>query len=130
MLTTANINTLFLDLMPVLVALCAWLYQWSMQRLPERQRASLEQFARIATSKIEQVFPNAGSANKKQLATSLVEDLFKSFGLPTPDSRAIDAAIESAVLAINQAPGSKTNLAGDGLLSSSQPVASQEQVAQ
>ena len=129
MFTYANLNILFLDLMPVLVALCAWLYQWSMQRLPERQRASLEQFARIATSKIEQVFPTAGSANKKQLATGLVEDLFKSFHLPTPDPRVIDAAIESAVLAINRMQDSKTSIAGDGLLSPSMPIVSQEQVA-
>ena len=87
-------------------------------------------FSRPREGTGQQVFPNAGSANKKQLAISLVEDLFKSFSLPTPDSRAIDAAIESAVLAINQAQNSRTSLAGVGLLSSSLPVASQEQVAQ
>jgi Bacteriophage holin of superfamily 6 (Holin_LLH) len=101
--TNSTLNTLFLDLVPLLAALAAWLYQLASQRLPAQQRASLEQFAQIAANKIEQVFPNAGSANKKQLATSLVVDLFKSFHLPAPGARAIDAAIESSVLLINQA---------------------------
>jgi hypothetical protein len=98
-----DINTVIIDLLPILVALGAYLYQLLVQRLPAEQRQCLEQFATLAAKKIEQVYPDAGSVNKKQLATEVVLDLFKAFKLPTPDNRAIDTAIESAVLAINQA---------------------------
>jgi hypothetical protein len=101
-----DFNTIILDLIPLIAALAAYLYQLFAQRLPSAQRQSLEQFATMAANKIEQLYPGAASNNKKQLATEVVLDLFKAFKLPAPDERAIDAAIESAVLAINQAQAS------------------------
>jgi LL-H family phage holin len=90
-------------LIPFLIAGCAYGYQLLAQRLPEKQRAALDQFAGIAVAKIEQQYSSASGPNKKQLAIELIGDLFKSFGLPIPSTGAIDAAIEAAVFAINQA---------------------------
>jgi len=97
----SNLNNLILALLPFITAGAAYLYQIAVQRMPAAQRQTLEQFTKIAAGKIEQVYPGAGSENKKQLATELVTDLFKAFKLPAPDPRAIDAAIENAVLSIN-----------------------------
>jgi hypothetical protein len=96
------ISDIIIALLPLISALCAYAYQQAIQRMPAQQRENLLHFASMSANKIEQVYPIAGSANKKQLATELVKDMFKAFKLPIPDERVIDAAIESAVLAINQ----------------------------
>lgn len=101
-MTSQMLSTLLTALVPLIVVLAAWLYQWFLQRLPEKQRAALEQFVKIAVAMVEQVYGTAKGEEKKVLAAQMVRDLFKSFGLPVPGQAALDAAIEAAVFDLKQ----------------------------
>jgi hypothetical protein len=68
------------------------------QRLPDNQRAALEQFARQAVAQVEQQYEN--NPGKKALAMASITTMFKAFNLPVPPPEAIDVAIEAAVQAL------------------------------
>src|SRR5579884_1428379 len=96
-----TISNVIIDLLPVFTFLAVLFYQWFAQRLPDKQREALMHFASIAVQHTEQLFGGSDNATKKQVATQLVEDLFRSFNLPQPDATAVDAAIEAAVWTLN-----------------------------
>jgi hypothetical protein len=98
-----TISTIIIDLLPVLTFLAVLFFQWFAQRLPDKQREALAHFAGIAVQRTEQLFSSSDNATKKQVATQLVEDLFRAFNLPLPDATAVDAAIEAAVWSLSSA---------------------------
>lgn len=81
------------------------------QRLPDRQRLALEQFARQAVQQVDQQYPTQSNPGKKALAQASVTKLFQIHKLPVPGQDAIDIAIESAVF---QLPHKNTPLATNG----------------
>ena len=103
-MNTTLLTNLILALLPFATALAVWLSRLLLQRLPENQRAALDQFVKYAVQNVEQVYTNAGSDQKKTLAATLIADMFQAFHLPVPPKSAIDAAIESTVFEINQLP--------------------------
>ncbi len=110
-----TISTLIIDLLPVLTFLAILFFQWFVQRLPDKQREALGHFADIAVRQTEQVFGATDNAAKKQIATQVVNDLFRAFNLPLPPASAIDAAIEAAVWTL---PGQTS----DNVSGQAQPV--------
>lgn len=68
------------------------------QRLPEHLAVRLEQFARLAVHKVEQQERKMSPAAKKQLAILAVSTLLQAFRLPAIDPKAINIAVEAAVL--------------------------------
>jgi len=94
-------SDLIIVLWPFIVLLAAWIFRKLEQRLPEKQAAALNQYAKYAVQKIEQQLTGT-SSEKKNSAISLVIDLFKGARLPIPAMQLIDAAIESFVYELNQ----------------------------
>lgn len=104
--TAQLIGNLAIVLFPLIISLAAWLYQHLIQWLPDRQRATLSQFARMAVTSTEQLYSDLSGSGKKQEAMNALAALFKSFGLPVPGAAALSAAIEAEVWLMHQAEAS------------------------
>ncbi len=89
------INVILTLGLPPMIGFVYWFSRLYAQRLPEYQRAALEQFARQAVRYVEQRYTH--NPSKKSLAESAITDLFLSFNLPVPGKAALDVAIEAAV---------------------------------
>jgi hypothetical protein len=72
------------------------------QRLPDKQHAALDRFAKYAVQKVEQQYTDNPSNHKKVLAERFVEEAFQDAKLPIPSALLIDKAIESFVYEIKQ----------------------------
>jgi hypothetical protein len=101
--TAQFIGNLAIALFPLLVGIAAWLYQQLIQRLPDRQREALSQFAHMAVLSTEQLYSDLSGSGKKEEAMNALAAIFKSFGLPVPGTTALSAAIEAEVWLMHEA---------------------------
>ncbi len=97
-----SVSDIIVLLFPVIVFLILWSFRWLEQRLPEKQREALDQFARYAVRKIEQQYSDWSGDKKKSYAETIVINLFKDMHLPVPSYALVDAAIEAVVFELNQ----------------------------
>lgn len=74
-----------------------WLVYYIHIKLPEQQRKSLSQFARMAVLKVEYQYSALSSTQKKAIAIQIIEDSFQEAGIPTLGATIIDATIEAHV---------------------------------
>jgi|SRR5579859_1421764 len=74
-----------------------WLSRVWAQKLPDHTRPALAQFAEMAVRQVEQQSGSLLGSAKKQLAITIVTQLFFAFHLPLPDISAVESAIEAAV---------------------------------
>jgi LL-H family phage holin len=94
--TQELLSDLIILLLPIIIAVALWLYRLLEQRLPEKQRAILDYFVKIAVQCVEAT--NAGTGiQKKNAAIMLITAFFSTLRLPVPSSALIDAAIDAAV---------------------------------
>ena len=104
MRTNDIISNIILALLPFLSLLAAYIFKIISKRLPESRLQALQQLSTYAVHMIEQIYSNAPGPQKKELAAKAVMRLFSEFNLPVPSSEAINMAIESAVLLMNNLP--------------------------
>ena len=91
------------DIILVLIALIMpFLWFLLLQRLPEKQRAALDQFAKYAVYKVEQQYSHFSNSQKKAYAETVIENCFRAARLPIPDYVLIDASIEYFVYVMKQ----------------------------
>jgi hypothetical protein len=98
---TLNISDIIVILIPFTIFGALWLINWLEQRLPEKQRAALKEFASIAIKKVEQQFSDLSNSQKKQAAIDIVEQMFHEFKMPVPHLAIIDAVIEACIWEMN-----------------------------
>lgn len=96
-----NISDIIITLLPFLSALSLFLFRLAEQRLPEKQRNTLDKYAKYAVQTVEQKFGNWTPIQKKARAIALIEETFRAAHLPIPDVALIDTAIESFVYEVN-----------------------------
>jgi hypothetical protein len=101
--TAQLIGNLAIALFPIFIGIAAWLYQRLVQRLPDKQREALSQFAHMAVTSTEQLYSDLSGSGKKQEAMNALAATFKAFGLPVPGTAALSAAIEAEVWLMHQA---------------------------
>lgn len=89
------VNALLTISLPFSIGFVYWHARNLAQRLPEQQRAALEQFARMAAQYVTQEHQQA--RDKHGLAVSFCFELFKAFKLPVPPRAILDIAIGSAM---------------------------------
>lgn len=94
MTTIQIVNTILILILPALIALCYYLAQYLIQRLPTHQRAALEQFARMA---VRYVMQQPEQLNQKAIAIAYATDLFKAYKLPLPTPEIIEIAVVAAM---------------------------------
>lgn len=97
MTTMQWVSTIILIAWPLLWHLAYPIGKLLEHKLPSRQREVLEQFASIAVRNVEQVSMNSSNAAKKQVAMSLLVQLFRGFHIPLPPEEILDGAIEATV---------------------------------
>lgn len=105
MTTQELVANLIIFLLPFTIVAASLLFQIVIHALPERQRAALVEFARMAVQRTEQLYSELPGGQKKEAATLLVRQLFNAFHLPVPAPILVDAAIESAVFTLNRVAG-------------------------
>jgi LL-H family phage holin len=87
--------------LPLIIAVCVWAYHDITSRLPEKQRATIDHIAYLATSCVEQLYADAGSAHKKDLAMQMATSMLAELKLPGSYPALLSAAIEAAVHEMN-----------------------------
>ncbi|GHO66094.1 hypothetical protein KSC_049860 [Ktedonobacter sp. SOSP1-52] len=108
----ANFYQLLIVLLPIvlppLISVSSVLYKKLIQNLPEQRRSMVEQVVNSVVSAIEQTANDVTtSADKKQAAVTLVQQVLKELGIPASPTT-ISVMIEAAVYALNQAPTAST----------------------
>lgn len=102
MSTAQWISMVIFFLWPVLWHLASPLGHILLQRLPATQQKALIEFAEMAVQRVEQRSAGISSDAKKQVAMTLVIDLFRFFKIPLPSESVLDTAIESAVFLLSK----------------------------
>ena|ERR1041385_370208 len=99
-----TILSIVILLLPVLMPIGMGILSLFEQRLPSKQHAALDQFAKYAVQKVEQ--QHTHNPQKKALAVRFVANCFKDADIPVPADSLIDSAIESFVYELGglQAP--------------------------
>ncbi|EFH86838.1 phage holin, LLH family [Ktedonobacter racemifer] len=102
----ANLYQLLIVLLPIvlppLISVSSVLYKKLIQNLPEQRRSMVEQVVNSVVSAIEQTANDVTtSADKKQAAVTLVQQVLKELGIPASPTT-ISVMIEAAVYALNQ----------------------------
>lgn len=95
------ITDIVILLFPILLVLALFAFRLIEQRLPEKQRAALDQFVKYAVHFVEQTSTGT-SAQKKNMAVSLIYDFFSAMRLPLPPHILVDAALEACCFELNQ----------------------------
>jgi hypothetical protein len=91
------LSFIVLVLWPILWHLASPLGMMLTQKLPEKQRTALAQFADMAVRNVEQASKDVPNDAKKQIALTIAIRLFKTFHIPLPPAYILDVAIEAAV---------------------------------
>lgn len=99
-----TISNSIITLLPFLALLCAYIFKIISSRMPQNILATLQQFTPIVVHSIEQTYSNVPGAQKKEIASTTISELFRDLKLPPPSQEAISNAIESTVLLMNQLP--------------------------
>lgn len=99
-----NISDIILAVIILFIVTLPYLILPLIKRLPEKQLAALDQFAKYAVQKVEQQFVG-NNLQKKDLAVHIIETCFKAAKLPLPELVLVDAAVESFVYEIKQLAG-------------------------
>ena len=108
----ANLYQLLIVLLPIvlppLISVSSVLYKKLIQNLPEQRRSMVEQVVNSVVSAIEQTANDVTtSADKKQAAVTLVQQVLKELGIPASPTT-ISVMIEAAVYALNQVSTTST----------------------
>ncbi|MBV9688131.1 MAG: hypothetical protein JO202_00300 [Ktedonobacteraceae bacterium] len=98
-------ESIFLPLVPLfaplIIAACVWAYHDITSRLPEKQRATIDHIAYLASCYVEQLYADAGSANKKDMAMQMAASMLAELKLPGNYPTLLSAAIEAMVREMN-----------------------------
>lgn len=100
-----NISDVILILFVFIMLLTPYILFLLLQRLPDKRRQALDQFAKYAVQKVEQQYSHMSSAQKRAYAETVIEHCFTAARLPIPDYILIDAAIESFTYELRQVTG-------------------------
>ncbi|GHO75891.1 hypothetical protein KSD_36620 [Ktedonobacter sp. SOSP1-85] len=108
----ANLYQLLIVLLPIvlppLISVSSVLYKKLIQNLPEQRRSMVEQVVNSVVSAIEQTANDVTtSADKKQAAVTLVQQVLKELGIPASPTT-ISVMIEAAVYTLNQVSTTST----------------------
>lgn len=72
------------------------------QSLPANQHVLLDMFSKRVVQSLEQQFPSKPGVNKKSMAVTSIQTMFKNAKLESPPQWEVELAIESAVHAVKQ----------------------------
>lgn len=92
---------LFPVVLPILFALVAVVAKYFWTRLPENQHQLITSIANTAVTAVEQIYSGSPGSDKRMAAENIIVDMLAAMHIKIAPAL-IDAAIESAVYALNQ----------------------------